>query len=244
MNEDNRAPFDFSDDYCFLLEDIQNSFGVSFDVGELGNLVTVGELYSLLLAKLGERPKGEELSSVALRLLSQSLQPLSPGTAVRIGEGRLLTELLPWARRRSLWERLQADCRLVLPPLERPRWVRRSIFPVSLLAAVWGAVMELWPATGPVLQRIAGGFVIWLAVTVGLVYLTQPLRGQFPPGLVTLGDLGRFVVRFNFGKLASDGGGFDPAQAWSVYRQCVALSCSHSVVAIQPEMRFVEDLGY
>jgi hypothetical protein len=244
VSEDSQAPFDFSDEWCFLVEDLQNSFGVCFDEGELGKVERVGELYSLLLAKLGDRPRGEDLDAVAGRLLSESLQRLTPETAASIHQSSYLKNLLPWWKRRGLWERLQADCRLMLPPLERSRWVGRLIFPVSLLAAIWGAVGQVWPATGDGLQQTGGGFSIWLAFTIAFVYLTKFLKTQFPSGLQTLGDLGRNLVRHNFGKLAGEGGGFDPAQAWLVYRKCVALYCSHSELEIQPEMRFVEDLGY
>jgi hypothetical protein len=244
VSEDNKAPSDFSDEWCFLIEDLQNSFGVRFDEGELGEVARVGKLYSLLLTKLGEQPMGEDLEAVAVRLLSQSLQRLTPETAACLNASSSLKNLLPWWKRRSLWERLQADCRFVLPPLERSRWVGRLIFPVSLLAAIWGAAGQVWPATGEGVQRTGGGFSIWLAFTIALVYLTKPLKTQFPSGLQTLGDLGRNLVRHNFGKLASEGGGFDPAQAWTVYRHFVALYCSYSELEIQPGQHFVDDLGY
>lgn len=165
--------------------------------------IAVGDLYSLLLAKLHLRDVARYDLRLNYRLWEEMQGVLHAVTAVPLERVELKTpleSLFPPDGRRATWDALRRRCPYRIRELDYPQALRVVGF--ALAAAVvlieqfhlWQVVgvKWLWPALG-----LLG---IWMVSETYLKVLSicAPLRKRFPSGMTTVKDLCRAVLATNY----------------------------------------------
>ncbi len=196
-----------------LVEDIEEAFGVEIANDEAERVVTVGDLYHILRARLPDWNDvgGSCSSSFVFYRLRRSIAPedrcgVRPGTELT-GIG------LPPAR---LFRKLGKKTGLRLP-IHGQTWLGVAggwLLLAGGTVAIVAFLARLWiPSAAAALLSLAGFVLLWI----------DP--GRLPAGMVTLGDLVRRTVPLNSQTLRQAGG--RPPHLWSAL---VALAAEHGML--------------
>lgn len=245
-------------DVVELVMEVEDEFGIQITNEDYPKAVTVGDLRDLVVVKLavkeGWEPVGQSsfCPSAALFLwLRKGLTTALDQSHLRVRPSDRLDGYLPSFRRRKDWSRWQTACELYLPALQHRPW------------------LEALPLTGTLVTRfvsIAGGVVLSLtgqadaaftlmvftplnSLIVGLILLAfrEALpRRNLPPALATFADLVRTIGPLDWQQwqtLKRIGPAERRDEVWRHVQRIVSKQLSIPIPEIQPESRFIDDLG-
>jgi hypothetical protein len=196
---------------------IEKVFGVKITDNEACALLTVGQMYDLLLKKVWPAGAGRKCASaMAFYRLRRAL------TDLRQGEKQAPVSdlaLLERGRTRKNWKRLEKASGLRLPRLAVARsWpllVAVSIMGSAIPVVLTGLVLTFFSISlGDCLVALApalllGGLVLVLAASVA-----DP--GRLPDDCRTLGKLAKRTAARNYGQLIVAGAAVSEAEIWHV----------------------------
>lgn len=173
---------------------IEACFGIALTEAEFAQSATLGQLHTVLCAKLG---KGACLTARAFRRLRDGLgrPDLAPATPIAALRGDASDAA--WCREAGARSGLDLDC------TEWPVWA--GWLGLALVAGPPLAALYAWPAQG-------AGALLWL-VLWGLVGLLRWVPRRLPAGVATVGDLLRRAMGRNHARLAAAGPG-NSADVW------------------------------
>jgi hypothetical protein len=148
-----------------LIMNCEEAFGISIPDNPASKIVTVGDLYDLILKLTADRAEGPTRTSTsAFYRLRQGL--------VACGHDRdhilptsQLEDLLPAEQRKVLWAQLAKATGIKLPELVRPMWVFRVIYALTTVAGI-----AVWAVT----RRFLFGFL----AAMGTICLTGVCTGS------------------------------------------------------------------
>jgi acyl carrier protein len=222
-----------------IVLEAERRFGVALEDAECARVTTVADLAALVWAKLPRRcecPSARrfyELRVAIVEAAGVERRAVRPGTR--------LDAIIPRGARRRVWRRLRARDAMV-PRLVWPAWVDDAMLWVAG-ALCMGAVMVLGVACG------AGG-VLWGLVALAAMFVTGGVlvwgagawAPRLPEGCATVGDLVRWTVPVG----VPDGAGERLIAQVAVLervRAMVSEELGMPLEKVQPESRFVKDLG-
>jgi acyl carrier protein len=194
-----------------IVMDVEKTFGVSLPDARVSEIRTVGELHECVVETLGQ---DLDQTSIKQVVLDKLCDVISRDGESRNGE-QVLSSLFPYAGRPAAWMRFEKSLGWPLPPLERPRLVKRLLIGLAVLigwVAGLAAMVIFLPPDPPG----------WLAAPLGILFslvaiylswrfgcwLTLPLARCWPQGLETLGNLADFIVRQHYGTVVKKEQGF------------------------------------
>ncbi|MCE5268942.1 MAG: hypothetical protein LLG00_13775 [Planctomycetaceae bacterium] len=200
-----------------ILPELEDAFGLSISDEEAVGLKTVGNLHDYVLAHRFPAKQETCLTSITFYKLRRALMSTLRLPRDQVTLSTSLSALLPRHRRRT-WRAVEKTSGCHLPMLRRPRWVvtLATFFALALGIAV-SAILGLKPFRGGVAVALlaAGlfGFVI-------LVRLTEVFACQFPPDIVTVGDLAKATLARNYQPLLAESKQTaTDAQVWEVMQR-------------------------
>ena len=186
-----------------LIVAIEQMFAVRISNKEAEATRTVGDIYTLLLAK----------SSEDLTAEGKCMTSMAPALEVR-PETQL--SLFVGSNPERFRVRLDKLSGLRSPSASSPvAWCGALLLCLGI-AVLFLAAVRTW------LFAPAG---VLIAVGLGLTLTSRP---RLPPDCVTVGDLARRVSSLNYGRLANEGGRVRSDDLWNVL---VELLASHSSIA-------------
>jgi hypothetical protein len=165
--------------------------------------ITAGELYELLLAKLGLRDLARNDLRLNYHLWDQVRHSLHAAASVPLDKIELqtpLAALFPRHNRRQPWNSLREVCPYRVRELDYPPIVRLAALALAAgvilieqlqIGRIPGAVW-LWP--------VLGWFGLWMLSETywKVLSVCAPLRTRFPGGMSTVKDLCRAVLAANY----------------------------------------------
>jgi hypothetical protein len=216
-----------------LLMRVEASFSIRIEDREAA-VRTVGDLYQLVLAKVGRFPKTKCLSACAFRELRAAMQECGLARS-SIHLKSQLSKLVPAWRRRAFFRRLARSTGLAMPSLHRPGAVTLASIMLVMVAA---AAMSLsltrdWWVTGWLLLTIPLGFVAAI--------VTRPLAVQLA-NCQTVAQLTRAVVAENYARLSQKYQTMNERDTWKTLCHLISDQLAVPEKDLAPETRFVEDL--
>src|SRR5690349_19898404 len=167
-----------------LILAVEDVFQIHISDEEVSSVSTVGELHSLVIAKLQGLDTKTCLTSAAfyrtrrgiVDALGLGRRGITPSTPLR--------SLLPRKRRRENWRRIQEAMNLKLPELEHPGWIVVSLLAagigLTMIPTFYGQSGFAWVPLLMILGLVVGGLLIKFSP-----YLTF----AFPNRNITVGDL-------------------------------------------------------
>ncbi len=229
---------------CELVFELEESFGIEIPDGQASDIVTVGDLYAVLLLATAGRTRNPEacLSARVFRSLRRHLLLHSSGLpspiAGRISPSTPLLQTLPKTRRREAWKRMADDLLIRLPPLCRPRYVTFIGFALSLSISI-ACFLVLGGSTFSTLVSV-GCFVL----TAALVFaVTQPLATLPDATFDTLRGLTEQVLARNAAKLADRHDTFSHRDVWTILTLILSDQLGVDRNKITPDAHLIRDLG-
>lgn len=213
------------DSWPDAIEDLEESFRISFTDEEIRNCSTVGDLFAIVEARLSDIQFGERcattMSFYRLRraLQSHSSVPLRPGTPIAA---------LGATPVRILHDVVERDCGLRSPAYIMPLWCRIA------MSLCWA--LSLFFLVSLLFSPSFEGFGIFLALVFCQIAVGLVAPYQHPNAVSTFGDFARFVVYRNVGCLAEQGARFRSREAWMAFTNILAEYAS------LPEDRIAADI--
>jgi acyl carrier protein len=223
-----------------MVIEVEETFGIRIEDKEAEKTLTPGQLIELILSKItvADTPACmtqrafSKVRSVLVKNFQIGRKQITPNTN--------LANLLPRNKRNEF------VCQFVdeLGPhvtfgLRRPHWLSLSIFFIIMLTAVVPVFLVLPTKLNPTFTLGLGSAVVFGLVAV---FLTRPLRLEFPTDLQTVGLLSKWVVAHKCDLATPPHAGWTKDQVRLRVREIVVdtLGCKKEY---REDARFVEDLG-
>lgn len=192
-----------------LLHAVETSFGIRFADEETARVQTAGDLHDMIMARL--RGDGDRCAtSMAFYRLRRGLIAL--GAAEKIVPGSPLPiemKKVPKAYLRRLSALSSLDVRTGV--IGWPGAIGMLMILGLVVLVLLALGQQSWP-------------LLWVAVAmaVGATTLIVADRGRIPDGVASIGDLTRFAVARNHGRLVIEGAAARDGEVWSSVRGIVA----------------------
>jgi hypothetical protein len=221
-----------------LILRVEEAFGITLPDSEASRIVTIGDMYQLILSRLRQNRSTRCLTARAFHRFRQALVSEADLPRSSVHPDTQLDRVVPTSRRRRLWPRLARRLGLKLPKLRRPVW---------LMAGLTVAVL-LWIGLGNLAMRVwhfpsARWFYGITAATIALaVVATRPLATSLR-GCNSVGDIAKFLVHNNFGALAAEVTTVNEKEAWESLLNLVSDELGVPATELGTETKFVEDLN-
>jgi hypothetical protein len=207
---------------------VEDTFQVHFGDNEFGNVLTVGDLYNLLLTKLPcGAPSGQCVTSVAFYRLRRGLVEHFGASRKEVKPSTPMAAMVPRRNRRRRWKALSVALGLKLPRLEMPGWLCQTVLVLALAGAL--VVGGRSPYT----------LLYWILFFALGAALSLPIHIQF--SAPTAGDLARQVASTNYAKLV--GNHMNKAEVWQILRQVFVAQAGVNIEDVTPEVEIVHGLG-
>lgn len=245
-------------DVVELVMEIEDEFGIQITNEDFPKAATVGDLRDLVAVKLSvkegwEPPKQSSFCpSAALFLwLRKGLRTALDRPDLRLRPSERLDGYLPSMSRRKDWSRWQTACELYLPALQHRPWLEALPLTGTLLALlsslIGGVVLSLTGQADAAFTLMVFTPLNSLVVGMILLVLREALpRRHLPPGLATFAELVRTIGPLDWQQwqtLKQIGPAERREEIWRRVQKIVSKQLNIPIPEIQPESRFVEDLG-
>jgi hypothetical protein len=205
-----------------LVMRVEEEFRLEISDAEITNVVTVGQLQTLIDGKLRAadtvRPTAPfyPLRKAMMSVLELPRKSIHPSTQLAV--------LLPEAKRIRLWKELQKSSGLKFPNLRHPKRWRNTIRTVALLAAIGFHFLmsRLFHPHGLVWVAVEFGALVAFVIVRQLFYAATPKLGLLLP-MRTVGELAQALPEFNPGKFSAEALKRPPAIAVEDVKNRLAL---------------------
>jgi hypothetical protein len=196
LDADQQRHEEVGEDTWELFETIERSFEV-----ELGDYYAlVGIRVSQLAEKisaLANYPTREKcLSAVAFYRLRRALHEICGVPARSIRPSTLISDVLPWSKRRQQWILLEEATGLSFPGLTFPGWLLLVCLALPLTLFVSAKTLSALPMGW---MSIFGASA---ALILPGIFLCMSLARAFPSNCATVGDLAKALSARNFAQFA------------------------------------------
>jgi hypothetical protein len=189
-----------------LIQRVEDEFSIAIDDDEASRLVTVGDVYRLVLSKAGTNP-----ACLTSRAFYRTRQAMATALGVPrrgIRTSSELVALLPLPSRSGQWKRIAAEIGLRFPRLRHPRQWKDTFMVCGMVlaalpvAALWWALYAIgWIGGIGVFVFSLPALILWVLLVSRLEprleRATPQLASELP--FATAGELAIGVLALNDG---------------------------------------------
>jgi len=220
----------------------EEEFQITLSDLEAGKIITVGDLYSQVLSKLGELRGIGCLTSHSFYKLRRTLIKVLGIQRHQLFPQQPMEIIFPKQCRRAQWKKLTEQLNFRLPELQRPKWFSRLL---TIGVLFWLAGSILGNILGFFSPLQAGISVILLWVCATMAYrLSEPLAVYWAPEITTLGEMTKKILRLNFGTTNSTVKQWNNDQEiWESLQRVIVEQLGVKSDEVVKSACFVEDLG-
>jgi hypothetical protein len=232
---------------------IEEEFSIDLPDAELGSVITVGDLYNIVLSKLDTTTTAECLSSKAFYRTRRALVDCLGVSRRSIRPATSLETLFPKQSRHRRWADVAKSIELKFPTLRASR-AQRNLFGALMIALPPGIVFTTLGVTHAYVGLPVdssglwvSALVIWLVLLgiIGpiLMGLEQRRALELPVG--TAGDLARMLLTMNLDEFAPRLEENHPVSRESVWARIVHIFSDQMQIEVEkilPEAKISEDL--
>jgi hypothetical protein len=177
-----------------LINAIENRFGVILTNDEAQALRTPAQLIDLILAKVESGEPTGCMSQQAFHLIRRAAQRSFGLPRQSISPNSKLEEIVPRKLRYARWKGFGTNIGAVSwPELKRSR----VTFVVLALLAVAVFVFTSAQLAETGLANVLLSLTLAIAFSIGLVWITRPLKRTFPVSCLTVADLVEWIIAEN-----------------------------------------------
>jgi acyl carrier protein len=233
-------------DLVELAIEVEKSFGITIVNEDASNIITVGQLYDYVLAKL---PAQETRRCLSAGAFYEFRRALIAQFAVKPGEIRpstLIGSIIPEPKRTSDWELLARRLDWRLPPLVRPAWMSTALLGILLgwvaaTIAVWGRTTGFSLRAFP----LAVACILFGSISLSVVALqfTTPFATRFSQECLTVRGAVQAALALNYGKLSTQGPGWNREEVWECLRTIIVEQLGVAPEQVVESAEFVKDFG-
>jgi acyl carrier protein len=173
-----------------IIMKVEEAYDIQIEDSEAEKILTPRQLTDLILAKTASSQASGCLTQKAFNLLRAFCVRTFAIERARIWPATALQEILPRRQRPQFVQALSASLAITTPRLERPQWLVASLMACATLSGLAVSIVSVHLGVhswAPALLTIP--VVGYLGARA-----TSRLRSEFPKGLVTVGDLSRWVM--------------------------------------------------
>jgi hypothetical protein len=207
-----------------LILAVEDAFQIELSDAEAGGAYTVGDLYELVVGKLGTEGSTGCVTSVAFYRTRRALSEVCGYPRREIRPKTILKDVLTG---RDQWHAVERASGLRLPERVFGPWHLGGVMTISVAVGVWCG-WHWW--TG----------LVWLA-TVGVLLRATRSFASVRARIVTVGDLAREVGALNHGRLTRRGWNGD--EVWESLCQVIVSQTGLDRARITRDAAIVADLG-
>lgn len=177
-----------------LINSIENRFGVILSNDEAEAVRTPAQLIDLILAKVEHRESTECMSQQAFHLIRRAAQRSFGLQRHSVSPNTKLEDIVPRKLRYARWKGFGTNIGAVSwPELKRSRFT----FVALALLAVAGFVFTTVQMPERGLANVLLSLGLAIAFSVGLAWITRPLKRRFPVSCLTVADLVDWIIAEN-----------------------------------------------
>jgi hypothetical protein len=202
-----------------LMLEVEDAFGFSIPAEDAAELSTMGKLHDYVLAHRFRGKQDTCLTSMTFYRLRKALMSVLqiPRDAVRVSTE--LWAIIPRHRRRT-WRAIERTMGFRLPFLRRPLWfVRLAALAAIALGVAAPLLAGLKPFRGGVLSAIV---VTGVFVSVFFCRLTECFATEFPPDILTVGQLAKGILARNYRPIVAESKkSATDAEVWEILQHIV-----------------------
>ena len=226
-------------DVVELVMRVEEEFGLVIEDEAAEQLQTVGQLHTFVLARLDLLDASRCLSSATFYRLRRGLVDLEVAPRRAIAPATSTESLLPVPIRRQIWGNWSQLAELKLPDLEKPKWMRATLW-LTLLATL---------GAGPIVY-VAPTFAIaaYYATTIALcsvAYLwSEHYAVHLPTGCASVGEITQAVMRLNYGVDMRRGQSQSDEEVWEKLQALLVNDFDVAPDTVVPDAQFVRDFGF
>ncbi|MBW3625093.1 MAG: hypothetical protein KY468_16975 [Armatimonadetes bacterium] len=233
---------DWDEESVDLLWKLEDAFEIVFNPPDLIPIVTVGDLYRLILVKIGLPESERSLSDPLLHRVQTIFIEEYGASAHSVSPSVPLDRLIPPATRRVEWPRLGERLGCRLPDLRGPFWgeaVQALLGLVIILSIIPAAITLARSASHLIPALSLAEFVQTVTASTSIQvfcggmlgsHLAQKLSDAsmmlLPPGCSTVEGLVKELLKLNYGSLARQAQSVHRREAWEVLRALLAEHAS------------------
>lgn len=225
-----------------LVMDIEEAFDIQIPDERAAEIVTVGQLYDLILeACPARRRDGMCMSAATFRLIRRAMQSELGLDVRRLRPRDTVDSVFPPDRRQQAWSRLSDTLNLRFPKLARPNWITALAAMAMLITGVgcgylsyllFGSAVALVFGAA---ATVVSGLILERATTV---FAVSP-RESF----TTFRGLTGVVLAHNYATLSRRFNTWAPSDIWEALQTIITEQLGVKPELITPETSFVNDLG-
>jgi hypothetical protein len=229
-----------------LVMEVEKSFGITIRDEDAEKILTIGDLYHYVLAKLDGPVLTTPgcLSAAVFYRLRRRLIGLFRIERRRIRPASSLGDLIPATKRRLEWQRLGESLGWSLPELIRPRWVGFAFLGLFMLWAsaalvAWGRLAGF--ALDALLAVVFGLLVGAIVLGIAVYQVTRPFATVIPAQDVR--SLIPMILGRNFGTFRTNNPrGWTSNDVWEALIAIVADQAGVVPDQLNESTSFVKDL--
>lgn len=221
-----------------LIMRVEETFEIEIGDEEASEIITIGQLYTCILGKLGISLSDRCLSSIAFYRVRRALVSLSGAPRQSIRPSTETEALLPQTNRHQHWNYLGRMTGSKLPDLKLPPWMQNLIWITSLLLAASSLFVYILSSFYlAALWFLSSLLFAWLAHR-----LSAPFAVQLPADCATVGGITRAILSLNFGLYAHREQTWNEKEVWRTLHDIIVDELSVKPESITKESQFVRDL--
>lgn len=210
----------------------EDAFSIYIADEDMFNIVTVGQYYDYIVAKLDESHCTKCVSSVVFYRLRRAVCSCLGVDRKAIRPDTDLVALLPPRSHKKIWSDLVETSDLVFPPLIPPKW-GNYIAALGTGGFVVAALLQHSLLVGYVA-------VIFLAA---LYFAASPLETSAFENAATIRSMVELLVQTNRGRLLEKERIWSPDEIWDTLVGIIVNALGVDAQEVTREAKFVADLG-
>ena len=232
-------------DLVELVIEVEKTFDINILNADAEKIITVGQLYDYVLAKLPAQETDRCLSAAAFYRFRLALSVQFGVDRRAVHPSTLVASIVPEPKRRSDWRLLGQRLDWRLPSLVRPAWMI-----VALMGLLAGWILAVIAASGwaggiavgalPVASTGVFGAIL-LSVTA--YHLTTPFATRFPDDCSNVRGMVKSSLLRNYGKLSMKGPGWNRQEVWDCLRAIIVQQLGVPAERVVESAEFVKDFG-
>jgi acyl carrier protein len=232
-------------DLVELVIEVEKAFDINILNADAEKIITVGQLYDYVVAKLPAQETDRCLSAAAFYRFRRALTVQFGIDRRAVHPSTLIAGTVLEPKRRSDWRLLEQRLDWRLPSLVRPAWMS-----VALMGLLAGWILAVIAASGWAGGIAVGGLLVACASVFGAIllsltafHLTTPFATRFPGDCSTVRGMVRSALLLNYGKLSTEGPGWNRQEVWDCLRAIIVKQLGVPPDRVVESAELVKDFG-
>lgn len=225
-----------------IVMEIEDTFHISLEDGELQNTVTVQALSDLVQSKVHASDNSTCLNMVAFNIIRKAMIQVLKIERNNVHTWTKLSDLVDRGNAKDFWQKLSHSASLKFSHLTFSKFQVCVVFSLITLFFIVSISYAFLNSYEPFV--IALGFSIFttsvFSIILSLCY--WPFVKTIPRNIITMGDLVHDIVRINYYNLSKLTRTVNKQDVQQIVRSIIANQLNINIEKVKPESKFIGEL--